>query len=136
MHESNADLAAPKLLAPDGSILWAGPGFGDGSRPTSRGRGEPDDGRYDATTSAAWLSERLMMTRREVVTALGGFDEGFQDRRAAVVDFCLRARQRDFACRYLGDVGFTASGVAVDPDDAAATGRLHRKWATSPQLLV
>jgi hypothetical protein len=136
MHESNADLAAPKLLAPDGSILWPGPGFGDGSRPTSRGRGEPDDGRYDATTSAAWLSERLMMTRREVVTALGGFDEGFQDRRAAVVDFCLRARQRDFACRYLGGVGFTASGVALDPDDAAATGRLHRKWATSPQLLV
>jgi GT2 family glycosyltransferase len=132
MHESDADLAAPKLLAPDGSILWGGPGAGD----TGRGRGEPDDGRYDATTSAAWLSEWLMLTRREVVKALGGFDEGFGDRHTAMADFCLRARRRDFACRYLGGVGFTYSGPRLEPDDPAAAERMRRKWSASPQLRV
>ena len=136
MHERHADLAAPKLLGEDGSILWASPGFDGGGRATSRGRGERDDGRYDDTTSATWLSEQLMLTRREVVTAVGGFDEGFQDLRSAVVDFCLRARQRGFACDYIGGVSFTCADSGLDTDDAAAADRLLRKWATSPHLFA
>jgi hypothetical protein len=80
--------------------------------------------------------ERLMLARREVVNALGGFDEGFQNRRGAMVDFCLRARQRDFACLDLGDVGFTCAGPALDPDAAASADRLRQKWADRPHLLV
>jgi hypothetical protein len=136
MHESNADLAAPKLLTGDGAILWASPGFDDRSRATSKGRGEPDEGRYDGTTSAAWLSERLMLVRREVVTAVGGFDEGFQDARAAMVDFCLRARQRQFACVYVGGVSFTCADSTFEQDDAAVSERLRRKWAACPHLFA
>ena len=136
MHEGNADLAAPKLLGEDGAILWARPGFDGEHRPTIRGSGERDDGQYDITTSAAWLSKRLMLARREVVSAVGGFDEGFQDVRTAMVDFCLRARQREFACAYIGGVGFTCAGSALDQDDAAAADRLRRKWATFPHLFA
>jgi hypothetical protein len=133
MHEHDADLAAPKLIGEDGAIVWANPGFEDGSRPARHGPGARDAGQYDRVTDAPWVGEKLMMTRREVVNAVGGLDEGYEDMRTAFVDFSLRARQRRFKCLYVGTVAFRCA--AADPvQDDAALDRLRRKWAEYSHL--
>ena len=52
-----------------------------------RGAGQRDEGQYDSTTGAKWLSEKLVLMRREVVNAVGGVDDGYTDFRTAMVDF-------------------------------------------------
>ena len=135
MHEHDADLASPKLIDEDDAIVWANPGFEGGNRPARNRTGERDAGQYDRVTDAAWVGEKLVMVRREVVNAVGGLDEGYDDARTALVDFSLRARQRQFKCVYLGTVAFTCSRA-----DAAQNGgaleRLRLKWAEYPQLLA
>src|SRR5207247_6808182 len=106
--------------------------FGDGNRPESNGTGERDAGQCDSVTGAAWVGEKLLMVRREVVNAVGGLDEGYDDARTAMVDFSLRARQRQFKCTYIGAVAFTCTREPAQR--ACALDRLHRKWAAYPQL--
>ena len=79
---------------------------------------------------------RLTIARREVVAAVGGFDEGYRDDRVAMVDFSLRARQRHFACAYVGSVAFTCPGSTVDEAEPAAVERLRQKWSAYPQLFA
>lgn len=131
-----ADVAAPKLVSEDDFIRCADPGFSDRGWPNEAGAGEWDAGQYDAVTNALWLSERLVMIRREVVTAVGGFDPGFENDRAAMVDFCLKARQRDFRCLYIGPVRFTSNGTEAKLDLRTDFDRLQEKWAEYPQLFV
>ena len=134
MGEQNADLAAPKLMSKDGFIALADPGFTEDARPEKTGEGEWDDSQYDRSTLASWLSEKLVLIRREVINAVGGVDEGYEHARAALVDFCLRARQRDFKCWYFGSVGFS---IGRSPT-LRLEGDLHRlreKWASYPDLV-
>ena len=70
--------------------------------------------------------EGPVLVRREVVRAVGGLDDGFQDLRAALLDFCLRARQRDFKCDYR---------PAVNGIPEADLDRLRAKWSSRPDLL-
>jgi hypothetical protein len=135
MHEHDADLAAPKLIDDDGTIVWANPGFGEGNRPEARGAGDRDAGQYDGVTGAAWVSEQLVMVRREVVNAVGGLDEGYGDTRTAMVDFSLRARQRQFKCAYVGAVAFTGTREEA-ARDSGALDRLRLKWAAYPELFA
>lgn len=135
MHEYNADLAAPKLIGEDGAIVWANPGFEDGNRPASHGPGARDAGQYDLVTDAAWVGEKLVMARREVLNAVGGLDEGYDDARTALVDFSLRARQRQFKCTYVGTVAFTCARSDA-ATNAAALDRLRLKWAAYPHLFT
>lgn len=136
MHQGDVDLAAPRLVSEDGLIVWADPAFGDGKRPESKGTGERDEGQYDSMASAAWLTERLVLVRREVIHAVGGIDEGYEDSRMAMVDFCLRARQRQFRCAYVGAVAFTCRGCGSASDGEASLQRLRQKWANYPELFT
>lgn len=134
MVELEADLAAPKLVTEDGFVRCADPGFAAPGRPNEAGTGEWDEGQYDAVTHALWLSERLILVRREVARAVGGFDPGYETDRGAMIDFCLKARQRDFCCGYIGPVSFTCTGAEPRLELQADTGRLAKKWAHAPQL--
>jgi glycosyltransferase involved in cell wall biosynthesis len=133
MHEHTADLAGPKLIAEDGRVLWANPGFQEGSRPARPDPGDPA-GRCDRVTGAPWVSGQFLVARREVVNAVGGLDEGYDDARTAFVDFSLRARQRQFNCAYVGTITVTCGTTDVAPRDAALD-RLRHKWAAYPGLL-
>ncbi len=75
-----------------------------------------------------------MLVRREVMIAVGGVDEGYEHDRMAVLDLCLKARQRDFTCQYLGTVAFTLGGSGARLDLGADVPRLHEKWASYPDL--
>jgi len=136
MTESGADLAAPKLCTDDGFLLFAGGTFGRDSRPCSRGEGEWNRGQHERQGASSWLSERLLLVRREVARAVGGVDEGYEDDHVAIVDFCLKARQRDFACVYLGSLEFDHRGPEPARDLKSDLRRLVAKWAAFPGLLA
>ncbi|MBI4342459.1 MAG: glycosyltransferase [Candidatus Omnitrophica bacterium] len=136
MGQYDADLAAPKLVTRDGRIVWADPGFGNGHRPEVTAQGEPDEGQYDQCRDAPWLCEKLVLCRREVIRAVGGLDDGYDHERTAVVDFCLRARQRDFKCAYLGAVAFSYLGSEPASDVGPDLPRLRDKWADYPHLFA
>jgi glycosyltransferase involved in cell wall biosynthesis len=132
MGESDTDLAAPKLVNRDGFIVCAAPGFSGSNVPTT-GEGEWDKGQQDRSSLVPWLSEKLLVIRREVINAVGGVDEGYEHDRTAMVDFCLRARQRDFRCAYFGGVRFIAGRTAL-PNLESDLERLNRKWTDYPDL--
>jgi GT2 family glycosyltransferase len=134
MHEHDLDLAAPKLIGEDGTIVWANPRFEGGNRPVHSGGGERDTGQHDQLTDAPWLGEKLLIVRRDVVNAVGGLDEAYDDVHTAVVDFSLRARQRRFRCAYLGTIAFTCSMDETRQGNAGLE-RLRQKWAEYPDLV-
>jgi GT2 family glycosyltransferase len=104
MTSTGADIIGPRLVTPAGKIFCADPFFNEGLRPVPRGIGEDDDGRYQYTSEVPWLPSTLFIVKREVLTAVNGFDEGYAGSQMEDVDFCLKARQRDFKCVYAGNV--------------------------------
>jgi GT2 family glycosyltransferase len=136
MAASGADLASPKLHTEDGFVLFAGGGFGSGGQPRGDGAGEWNQGQHEQTGPTSWLAERFLLVRREVARAVGGVDEGYEHDPMAVVDFCLKARQRDFDCVYLGSVDFEHYGPEPALDPATDLRRLAAKWAAFPDLLA
>ena len=131
MHERDIDVASPKLVGADKSILWAAPRFED-RRPVSGGRG---DDQTDRVTPAGWVDSRALIVRREVLRAVGGLDDGYDDLHSAIVDLSLRARQRHFKSACLGPIAVTHSGARADSTDASFD-RMRRKWAEYPELFT
>ncbi|HEY4093907.1 MAG TPA: glycosyltransferase family 2 protein [Baekduia sp.] len=93
-----------------------------------------DPAAYAAPASPEWLSGACMLVRREVLSALGGFDEGFflycED-----MDLCTRARAAGHAVRFTPDVtvqhagGQSAPRSSLYPVLAASRRRYARKHA-------
>lgn len=107
LESEQADLAAPRVVYPNGTIYCAEPYFDVNRYPVPRGLGEPDDGRYRGVSLAPWLPTTMMVIRREVAVAVNGFDEDFVGSQMEDIDFCLKARQRDFRCVYVGTAAVT-----------------------------
>jgi len=90
-----------------------------------------EDGRVAPTE----LLSGLVLIRSEVIRAVGGLDEGFEELPAAVVDLGLKARQRDFRIAYFDDLApLTRRSAPAIP--SLDVDRLRRKWATYPELLA
>jgi GT2 family glycosyltransferase len=133
LEEGDLDIAGPKVVNADGFIVTGGPLLSYSPAPGEVGEGEWDQGQHNGSGNASWLGERVLLLRREVAKAVGGVDEGFQHERAAVIDLCLKARQRGFNCGYFGAVS-VVTGRTPSPDHAADLERLQRKWAAYPEL--
>jgi tetratricopeptide (TPR) repeat protein len=92
------------------------------------GGGEPE------TATASWLSSAVLLVRREVVKAVGGFEPGRGD-VIADKDFSLKARQRGFTL-----VRTRASGLGGQPEAEAASTEdaewLLAKWIDHDGALV
>ena len=87
------DLASPELIDDAGDVLRR-----DGVC-EQRGRFGPDDGRWDAAGEVFGACAGAALYRRDVVLAIGGFDERYfaylED-----VDLSLRLRLAGWTCRY------------------------------------
>ena len=132
MHERDADLAGPRIVGEGGEILCAAPSF-DGRRPVERGA-PGRDGDLKAA-EAPWLPWSMLLARREVVKAVGGFDEEHLGDGLADVDFSLRARQRDFKCLHHGAIQVVRRGRGADRDASSRLATFHARWQALGHLL-
>jgi GT2 family glycosyltransferase len=95
-----AGIVGAKLLTWDGTHLDStGDRYSLWGMPTPRGRGEPDDGRYDDDRDLFAASGGASLYRAELLRATGGFDEAFfayyED-----VDLSFRAQLAGWRVRY------------------------------------
>ena len=128
MDEQNLDVAGPKLVAGDGSVVWANARFDAAARPIGNANGDA------APQGPSWMNHRFTLFRREVANGVGGLDEGFATLPMAMVDFSLRARQRHFACACVAGVT-TSCPEGAAPEDDAELSRLREKWGFYTYLL-
>jgi tetratricopeptide (TPR) repeat protein len=134
MDQRDADLAGPKVLTASGDIHCADAGFEHGL-PVLRGHAAADHGQFDQIADALWLPSSALILRREVDRGTGGFDWPSPDGLLAAADFCLKARQRDFTCVFVGTVAVHDPGPSLDPGSEAERQRFRERWAEAPQLL-
>jgi GT2 family glycosyltransferase len=65
------------------------------------GAGEVDRGQFDRAGPVDAAAGFALLARREVLMAVGGFDEGYNPYGWEEVDFSLRVRKAGFAIRYV-----------------------------------
>ena len=133
--DGDLDLAAPRVRTPDGSVAAPEASFDRKIRASLEGRAESEVAdRAGQATREPWLHHHLMLVRREVVRAVGGMDEGFHELPPAMVDFSLKALERDFRAAYLNTESFTAPRAwAAEPEEPDLR-RLHAKWGRRPEI--
>ena len=128
----------PKIVNPEKAILSAEPFLDARRSPASKGRNEIDAGQYGYHAKAVWLPSRALLIRREVLNAIGGFDECYANGDIADADLCLKARFRDFKCVYAGTVTVRDNGAGTEPGDPETEpgfARFTEKWNAYSDLL-
>ena len=134
MAATGADIIGPRLVTPSGKIFCADPFFNKGLRPVPKGIGEQDDGSYQYTSVVPWLPSTLFIVKREVLMAVNGFDEGYAGSQMEDVDFCLKARQRDFKCVYAGSTSVIHYNNQRNDRFAENFERFMLRWKQHPHL--
>ena len=129
---SNADVIAHET-APFPSLGASKPKNAD-QRPVASSPAGADDNQSNSTTDAYWLPTHLMLIRREVVNAVGGFDETYGDSQIASADFCLKARVRKFKCLYTGAAVVVSESQNHADDSSACVNRYNDKWCDYAHL--
>lgn len=134
MEENKADLIGPKIVTDQGRIFCAVPCFNEKRRPIPTGLGEIDEGQYDLDCEVAWLPSTLILVKREVVNAVGGFDESYIGSQLEDVDFCLKARRRDFKCVYTGSLSVVHYNHQRNDSFSENLHFFNEKWKNYPWL--
>ena len=134
MHEQLADIIGPKILSAEGVVCSADPYFNDDQLPVTRSTGEQDESQFNSISDAQWLPAQFLLARREVMNAVGGFDEGYACTRIESADFCLKARQRDFKCLYAGTAAVVCNIPGHTESASASLEPYHEKWSSYAHL--
>ena len=134
MESMQAELAGPKILDAKDRIFCADPFFNRTLMPIPRGLDEVDEGQFDYCSEVAWLPTTLLLIRREVFRAVGGFDEGYIGSQVEDADFCLRARQRNFTCAYIGSHSIVHFNQQRNYEFSKNFARFSRKWHSHASL--
>ena len=99
LAQSGPSIVGCKLLYPDGQTIQHAGGIIHYPRAESehRGYGQLDDGRWDEVTPVDYVTGAVFAFNRQVLDALGRFDEGFFPAYFEETDYCFRARAAGFA---------------------------------------
>ncbi len=130
LEDQDADLASPTLRDKTGQALSYGGDF-DGDRTPNLVCSEP---RLSGSAHPpAWLPATVLAVRREVFLSVGGFDERHLQESLPDVDFCLKARSRDFKCAHAPAA--TAIPANFRSDYSSSLDVFLRKWTACPELI-
>ncbi|MEO7976559.1 glycosyltransferase [Flavobacterium sp.] len=102
MTTYNADLVGPRVVTAEHTFFSTRPYFNENHQPIFDGINESDDGRYQYIGEVPWLPSTFLIVKREVIKSINGFDETYGVGQLEDVDFCLKARARNFKCMYAG----------------------------------
>jgi glycosyltransferase involved in cell wall biosynthesis len=136
MHQQLADIISPRILSDNGVVCSADPYFNEDQLPISRGSGERDENQFSYISDAEWLPVQFLLVRREVINAVGGFDEGFVCSQIQSADFCLKARIRDFKCVYDGTVAVVCNIDSKMEKSSVSVKRYHEKWSSHAHFFL
>jgi GT2 family glycosyltransferase len=135
LEDTDADLVAPRLRGLSDAIPV---------RPATVGL-DRTDGRRDeywrirseesGVVHPSWLSGELLLVRREVILATGGFDDCYVPSSLQDVDFCIQARRRGFSCVEISVAGMTYRGPLDANWNAMDVSALRSKWRSHTALL-
>lgn len=128
MHEHQADIIGPKILNDEGVVCSADPYFNEDQHPVSRGLGERGENQFNYVSDVPWLPAQFLLIRREVIKAVGGFDEGYVCSQIESADFCLKARLRNFKCLYAGTAAVVYNNHRYTENFSVSLKRYHEKW--------
>ncbi len=102
-NDPQVGIVSPKLVFPWApyDIEFAGCDVTPGGRVIYRGRGEPlDAADYNEPRDCQCLISACIVFRRRLYDELGGLDEVFNPVQFEDLDFCYRAREAGWLCRY------------------------------------
>lgn len=102
-HDREIGIVGCKLLYANGKVQNAGGIVKYGAALIETfGQGEADDGRWDESGEAEFVTGAALAIRRELIEKLGGFDASFFPGYFEDVDLCYRARQAGYKVWYEG----------------------------------
>lgn len=102
-HDPQIGVIGCKLLYEDKRIQHAGGIVKYGAALVETfGQGQIDDGRFDESYEAEFVTGAALAVRREIVEKLGGFDSSFFPGYFEDVDLCYRVRQLGYKIWYEG----------------------------------
>jgi GT2 family glycosyltransferase len=88
----------------------------------------------DQNVAFPWVAGEILLVRREVVAATGGFDDRYVPASLQAADFCIQARRREFRCVEIPVEGLIRH--APEPDwTPAEVSALRSKWRSHAELL-
>ena len=126
-YSQQPDIAAagPILLAPDGRIEQAGIAIPEGI-PLHVQHGSKS-GAAPAVVYNVSAVSGVLATRRDTYLALGGLDPDFEE--LALIEYCLRATDRDMRVVIVPDARMRANGPDSTTNDLSTIWRLRCAWA-------
>jgi hypothetical protein len=128
LEQYNVDLIGPKIVTTDGNIFCADPTFDEQLMPSSKGLFEPDNGLYDYSSFVPYLPTTFLIVKREVCLSTGSFDENYVGSQHEDIDFCFKARSRDFKCAYVGEVAVKHYNCARNNNFSANFQYFENRW--------
>ncbi|MDX1407396.1 MAG: glycosyltransferase, partial [Saprospiraceae bacterium] len=136
MYATDAAVVGPRLVTDIDTIFCADPYFNEKMHPKPRGLGEPVSGKYRYIREVPWLPSTLIIARTEAIRAVGGFDEGYIGSQMEDVDFCLKIRQRDLKCVYVGTVDVVHYNHQRNDNFALNFELFAGRWGEYPELFT
>lgn len=120
--------AGGKLLYPGGDVIQHAGGAIEHPLLVAAniGRGERDNGQYDAAADVDFITGGALLLRRSALDVVGAFDESFYPAYYEDVDLCGRLRAAGWRVRYLPDArGIHRESASVDGRSAAYYRMIH-----------
>jgi GT2 family glycosyltransferase len=101
--DTTIGIVGSKALYPGGTIQHAGGQVDIQGNGSHLGHRQPDHGQFDQHAEVDYVTGASLALRRDLYTAIDGFDEGFGLAYCEDVDLCLRARAAGWRVVYVPD---------------------------------